>query len=323
MNIAIIGGSGHYHFVLEALEMRPDLRLCAVAPAGGDEDISGLLAACRARGLAPQCHDSADALLDAHPEIELAAVNPWFSRAADVSIACLKRGLHVFSEKPLATRLDRLDALEETWRASGCALGGMFNLRYCGWFRTVQRAIAAGKIGTVRQIQSRKSYKLGNRAEFYRHRETFGGIIPWVGIHALDWATQIGGACVQAAALTNADYNRGHGDMEMTSAVLMELQNGVIATVTADFLRPDGALRHDDDRLRVTGTEGMLYARDGQVLLENAAGRGELPLEPGEHCLLNLIDAIGTPAAIERAQTDLAVTRTALNCAESRLLPAG
>lgn len=315
MNIAIIGGSGHYNLVLEALGMRPELRLCAVAPADGDEDISGLLAACRAHGLTPQIHTSASALLDAHPEIELAAVNPWFSRAADVSIDCLKRGLHVFSEKPLATRLDRLDALEETWRASGCALGGMFNLRYCGWFRTVQRAVAEGKIGVVRQIQGRKSYKLGQRAEFYRHRETFGGIIPWVAIHALDWATQIGGACVHASALTNADYNRGHGDMEMTSAVLMALENGVIATVTADFLRPDGALRHDDDRLRVTGTAGTLYARDGQVLLEDAAGRRELPIEPDEQCLLNLIDALGTPAALLRAQTDLAITRTALMAA--------
>ena len=52
MNIAIIGGSGHYNFVLEALAMRPELRLCAVAPADGDEDISGLLAACRAHGIA-------------------------------------------------------------------------------------------------------------------------------------------------------------------------------------------------------------------------------------------------------------------------------
>ena len=272
MNIAIIGGSGHYNFVFEALALRPELRLCAVAPADGDEDISGLLAACRAHGLTPQRHDSAAALLDAHPEIELAAVNPWFSRAADVSIACLKRGLHVFSEKPLATRLDKLDELENVWHESGRGLGGMFNLRYCGWFKTVQRAIAEGKIGVVRQIQGRKSYKMGNRPEFYRHRETFGGVIPWVGIHALDWATQIGGACVYSAALTNADYNRGHGDMEVTSAVLMELQNGVIATVTADFLRPDGAPRHDDDRLRVTGTAGTLYAYDGQVWLEDAAG---------------------------------------------------
>ena len=315
MNIAIIGGAGHYPFALEALAMRPGLQLCAVAPAEWDEDISGLLAACRERGLAPQIHADARALLDAHPEIELAAVNPWFSRAADVSIACLKRGIHVFSEKPLATAPDRLDELERVWRASGCALGGMFNLRYCGWFKTVRRAIAEGKIGTVRQIQGRKSYKLGNRPEFYRHRETFGGIIPWVGIHALDWATQLGGACASVSALTNAGYNRGHGDMEMTGAVLMALQNGVIATVTADFLRPDGAPRHDDDRLRVTGTAGTLYAYDGQVWLENASGRRSLPIEPGDNCLITLLDAIGTPAAAERAQTDLDVTRTALRAA--------
>ena len=315
MNIASIGGAGHYPFALEALAMRPGLQLCAVAPAERDEDISGLLAACRERGLAPQIHADARALLDAHPEIELAAVNPWFSRAADVSIACLRRGIHVFSEKPLATAPDRLDELERVWRASGCALGGMFNLRYCGWFKTVRRAIAEGKIGTVRQIQGRKSYKLGNRPEFYRHRETFGGIIPWVGIHALDWATQLGGACASVSALTNAGYNRGHGDMEMTSAVLMALQNGVIATVTADFLRPDGAPRHDDDRLRVTGTAGTLYAYDGQVWLEDASGRRSLPIEPGDNCLITLLDAIGTPAAAERAQTDLDVTRTALRAA--------
>ena len=315
MNIAIIGGAGHYPFALEALPMRPGLQLCAVAPAERDEDISGLLAACRERGLAPQIHADARARLDAQPEIELAAVNPWFSRAADVSIACLRRGIHVFSEKPLATALDRLDELERVWRASGCALGGMFNLRYCGWFKTVRRAIAEGKIGTVRQIQGRKSYKLGNRPEFYRHRETFGGIIPWVGIHALDWATQLGGACASVSALTNAGYNRGHGDMEMTSAVLMALQNGVIATVTADFLRPDGAPRHDDDRLRVTGTAGTLYAYDGQVWLEDASGRRSLPIEPGDNCLITLLDAIGTPAAAERAQTDLDVTRTALRAA--------
>lgn len=317
MNIAIIGGSGHYGFVFEALSLRPDLTLCAIAPADKGEDISGLIAACKARSLTPQCHESASALLSAHPEVELAAVNPWFSRAADVSIACLKRGIHVFSEKPLATDLTKLDALEDAWRASGCALGGMFNLRYCGWFRTVQRAIAEGKIGVVRQIQARKSYKLGTRAEFYRHRETFGGIIPWVGIHAIDWATQVGGACHYISALTNADYNRGHGDLEMTSAVLMALENGVIATVTADFLRPDGASRHDDDRLRVTGTTGTLYAYDGQVLLEDASGRYELPIESGDHCLLNLMDAIGTPASDERTRTDLAVTRTALLAAEA------
>lgn len=319
MNMAIIGGSGHFGFALEALGMRNDLRLCAVAPGTEGEDISALVSACRAQGLTPKVYESHTELLKEERKLELAAVNPWFSSAAGVSIECLERGLHVFSEKPLATTMEGLDKLEETWQRSGCALGGMFNLRYCGWFLTLKRAIDEGRIGVVRQIQARKSYKLGVRPEFYRHRETFGGIIAWVGIHAMDWAMQTGGACKKAVSLYNNDYNVGHGDMDMTSAVLMELENGVIATVTADFLRPVGAPRHDDDRLRVTGTRGMLLARDGEVLLEDETGSHMLPLEAPKHCLLTLLEGIGTPQAEVRAREDIAVTRAALQAGDAVL----
>lgn len=312
MNMAIIGGSGHFQFALEALTLRDELHLCAIAPGVEGEDISGLMSACRAMKLTPRVYADYRALLAAEQDCALAVVNPWFSSAAPVSIECLKRGLHVFSEKPLATTIEGLDALESAWQQSGCALGGMFNLRFCSWFLTLRQAVEDGQIGVVRQIQARKSYKLGVRPEFYRHRETFGGIIPWVGIHALDWALQIGGACRQAFALTDNTYNSGHGDMEMTSAMLMELQNGVIATVTADFLRPDGAPRHDDDRLRVTGTRGMLLARDGEVLLEDATGSRLLPLRPARHCLMTLLDDIGSPASRQRTLADLAATRVAL-----------
>lgn len=319
MNMAIIGGSGHFGFALEALGMRNDLRLCAVAPGTEGEDISALVSACRAQGLTPKVYESHTELLKEERKLELAAVNPWFSSAAGVSIECLERGLHVFSEKPLATTMEGLDKLEETWQRSGCALGGMFNLRYCGWFLTLKRAIDEGRIGVVRQIQARKSYKLGVRPEFYRHRETFGGIIAWVGIHAMDWAMQTGGACKKAVSLYNNDYNAGHGDMDMTSAVLMELENGVIATVTADFLRPVGAPRHDDDRLRVTGTRGMLLARDGEVLLEDETGSHMLPLEDPKHCLLTLLEGIGTPQAEVRAREDIAATRAALQARDAAL----
>lgn len=319
MNMAIIGGSGHFGFALEALGMRDDLRLCAVAPGTEGEDISALVSACRAQGLTPKVYESHKELLKGERKLELAAVNPWFSSAAGVSIECLERGLHVFSEKPLATTMEGLDKLEETWQRSGCALGGMFNLRYCGWFLTLKRAIDEGRIGVVRQIQARKSYKLGVRPEFYRHRETFGGIIAWVGIHAMDWAMQTGGACKKAVSLYNNDYNVGHGDMDMTSAVLMELENGVIATVTADFLRPVGAPRHDDDRLRVTGTRGMLLARDGEVLLEDETGSHMLPLEAPKHCLLTLLEGIGTPQAEVRAREDIAATRAALQAGDAAL----
>ncbi|MBR3503878.1 MAG: hypothetical protein IKO07_06490 [Clostridia bacterium] len=86
----------------------------------------------------------------------------------------------------------------------------------------------------------------------------------------------------------------------------------MIATVTADFLRPDGAPRHDDDRLRVTGTRGMLEALNGRVFLENEAPRRELPLLEEKNCFLEMLDAIGTPAVEKLALDAMEVSRVAL-----------
>jgi len=316
VNIAIIGSSGHYPFALQALPLRPGLTLTAVAPGSPKEDIAPVIAAARAAGAAPAAYDDWRAMLDSE-SIDVVAVNPWFCDTADIAIACLKRSVHVFSEKPLATTLPGLDALTAAWRASGCALDGMFNLRCCAWFRTVRQAVEDGLVGEVRQLHGQKSYKLGNRPELYRRRATYGGIIPWVAIHALDWVLQLGGPCEWVAGAQDSRCNRGHGELEVTSALLVGLKNGVIATVTADFLRPDGAPRHDDDRLRVTGTKGMLEALNGRVFLENDRPRRELPLLEEQNCLLLMLDAIGTPASETRTLDALAVTRAALLAREA------
>ena len=316
MNIAIIGSSGHYAFALRALALRPDIRLVAVAPGSHSEDMSSVLAAAEKAGAHPALYGDWRAMLDAE-RLELAVVNPWFCEAAEVSMACLERGLHVFSEKPLATTFEQLDALETAWRASGRALHGMFNLRCCAWFNTVKKAVSDGLVGEVRQVHGQKSYKLGRRSELYFRRDTYGGIIPWVAIHALDWVTQLGGACQWIAGVQNSQCNRGHGELEVTSALMLQMENGVIGTVTADFLRPDGAPRHDDDRLRVTGTRGMLEALNGRVFLENEEPRRELPLEKEDNCLLVMLDALGTPQADRLAHDALAVTRAALLAREA------
>ena len=311
MKIAVIGSSGHYGFALEALALREDLTLCAAAPGSPAEDMAPVLAAAERRGARPALYSDWRVMLDAEAP-DVAVVNPWFCDAADVSIACLERGLHVFSEKPLATSLDKLEALERAWRASGWTLAGMFNLRYCAWFRTLRQAIDDGLIGEVRQLHGQKSYKLGRRSQLYFRRDTYGGIIPWVAIHALDWVLQLGGRCEWVAAAQDSHCNRDHGELEVTSALLAGLENGVIATVTADFLRPDGAPRHDDDRLRVTGTRGMLEALNGRVFLENEEPCRELPLLEGQNCFLAMLDAIGTPEAEGLALDALEDSRVAL-----------
>lgn len=312
MNLVIIGASGHWHLAQSAAALDPSVRVVSIAPGRPEEDISALAAAF------PEARVHAGwrgAIADDAPDC--AVVNPWFCDAAGISAACLARGLHVYSEKPLATTFADLSMLENAWRGSGKALGGMFNYRFSPWFMAMESAVAAGEIGALRQIHAQKSYRMGTRPDFYKSRATFGGIIPWVAIHAIDWAAAFGGDCLWTSAAHSTCENRNNGDMEASSAILMGMENGVIATVTADFFRPDGSARHDDDRLRLTGTRGMLEAVDGRVWLENESPRRELALPAPRSAFLAFTAAIADGTADAFARQALRATRIALCARQS------
>ena len=111
--------------------------------------------------------------------------------------------------------------------------------------RAIESAVAAGAIGAVRMIHGRKSYKLGERGPLYRRRDRYGGMLPWVGVHAIDLILALGGPCDGVMAAQSDRGNRGHGELEMSAATILRLSGGAIGTVTADYLRPGGAPRHD------------------------------------------------------------------------------
>lgn len=316
MRFAIIGCTGHVGYALETMKKRSDFELAAVAQGNPEESFEGFAASMRSMKGEPRIYADWRELLD-RERIDVAVVGAWCSRNAEISVECLKRGVHVYSEKPLAVTLESLELLTRTWERSGCSLDGMFGLRYCSWFLTVRRAIEAGEIGRVRQIHGQKSYRMGRRGPMYFEQKLYGGILPWVAIHAMDWAVQLGGECQWVQGVHCQQENRGHGEMETTSAAMMRLQNGVIATVAADFLRPDGSGRHDDDRLRVTGTEGMIEAVDGRVFLENARPKRELSLTDAPAPMDGFLNAVGTPRAKELGLAALSVTRTALMARDS------
>ena len=314
LRVAIIGQEGHMFYALEALRARGDISLCAIAPGEPGGDMAALRE--QSAALAPREYDDYRQLL-ARERPDIAVVNPVFGSIARITMDCLNAGAHCFSEKPLATTLDDLDALTECHARSGRALCGMFGIKGEPWFQALSAAVAAGEVGQVRLIHGQKSYRMGVRPAFYSRRELFGGLIPWVAIHAVDWAMSIGGRCVSVAASHSTLANRGNGDMEASSALLMELESEVIATVTADFLRPSASARHDDDRLRVTGTRGMIEAIDGRVYLENEEPRRELELPPRKLYFGMFVDAILAGSAAPLAQESLAATRVCLLARQS------
>lgn len=208
------------------------------------------------------------------------AVDTIFSNHAGVILYAFERGIHVYTEKPAAITSRDLDKIESTLKSSKSKLFAMLTARFDPWFFTAKKFIEGGAVGDVLMVNGQKSYKLGHRPDFFKSRDTYGSTISWVGIHAIDqvlWLTGL--RCHEVYAKKSTYGNRDHGDLEMSTITLMVLENDVIANVTADYARPQNAVTHGDDRIRITGTEGVLEVRDEKVWLINKHNEGIVPIE--------------------------------------------
>ena len=320
IKVAIIGSSGHTGYALEGMKVLESAGVVGIAPGTSAEDIGDL-----ASQLAEEYQDLRTAsnyrdMLDA-VEPDFVVVNTHFHLQSEVTTEVLKRNLHVFVEKPVATDLHDLDALEDAYRQSKSSLITMLGIRYDPAFYTAWKSVQEGSIGTVRLLHAQKSYRMGNRSQLYRKRSTYGGTIPWVGIHAIDWIQWFGGTgFLSVDARHSVAANKGHGELEATAACLFTMKDGVFATVNLDYLRPETAVSHGDDRIRVVGSEGVVEVRDGRAFLINSGTTGmvELDLEsPGNIFAEFVTEVSGNGRCLLNAEDSFRATRLVLLARQS------
>ena len=108
-------------------------------------------------------------------------------------------------------------------------------------------------------MTAQKSYKLGQRLEWMKHRDTFSGIIPYIGIHAIDLLRWTSGR--EFVAVSAFQSNVAHpeiGDMEDNATVALQMDNGGTASVRLDYLRSPVAPTHGDATMRLAGSLGIV-----------------------------------------------------------------
>ena len=144
----------------------------------------------------------------------------------------------------------------------------MITMRTQPNYLAMREAVAQGLIGEITQLGGQKSYRLGERPEWVKHRETFSGIIPYVGIHIMDLARWISGReFVEVMAYASNVSHPEIGDMEDNGCVLAKLDNGASAAFRLDYCRPAAAPTHGDDRLRLAGHLGVIESIAEKVTL--------------------------------------------------------
>ncbi len=322
MKLCLIGNrGGHDKHVWDALPHLPHVQVVGIASGAPEDDVTPWLRRCDALGFTPQVFTDYRQMLDRlRPDI-VVVCGP-FELHAEMTAEALRRGSHVFCEKPVALTFEQLAQVKTAYTASpGRHLATIMNLRYDPAFYTAWRAVRDGAIGTVRLINTQKSYRLGRRDAYYRNRATYGGTIPWVGVHAFDWIYWYSGAAFTSVYATHSmQYNQGNGDLEVSALCHFTLTGEIFASASLDYLRPATAPTHGDDRVRVMGTDGALEVRGGQAYLINAATEGEvvLPVACDRQIFQDFVEHIeGETTALLTADDVFAVTAACLLARQS------
>jgi predicted dehydrogenase len=275
MKICMVGVHGHNNYVFETMAENHEDRIVSVAAGSVGDDAGKLVAKCREIGHEPQLFDDVSDMLDrVGPDIVTVACQ--FADHASIAAEALKRDIHVFCEKPVATTVDDLRMLEDAWKDSKAQLSAMMGIRYHPHFYTAWRKVNEGTIGRVRLMNAQKSYRLGQRNELYKSRERSGGTIGWVGSHAIDWLLWFSGEEFESVTASHSrKCNHGHGELEASALCHFTMTNDVFCSVSIDYLRPETAPTHGDDRIRIVGSEGVIEVRGGEVFLINNETEGE------------------------------------------------
>jgi len=255
IRLGLIGVEGHTGEILGPLAQVPDVELVAIS-----DPNPKLLAAAARRPQAAGARSYTDyrELLD-RERLDVAGVCGTNGTRAEIILTCAARKVHVAAEKPLAIERNDLERIKKIVSENGIRLTMLLPMRFMPSYAAMQRLVAAGEIGEVAQIGAQKSYKLGERPDWMRHRSSFGGTIPYIGVHMVDLMRFTSGReLVETAAFQSRVGFADLGDMENTTATLFRLDNGGTAALRMDYLRPETAPTHGDDRLRLAGTEGVL-----------------------------------------------------------------
>jgi predicted dehydrogenase len=293
IRLAMIGLEGHPGTVLDALPALPDVELAAFY----DPDPK------RGRNLKARRYDNWRELLT-QEHLDVVGVAGSHPERTPAILAAAERKLHIASEKPLAFSREDLNRVKVAVASNQVGLTMFLPMRFYGSYSEMHRMIAEGAIGEVAQIDAQKSYKLGERAEWMRHRDTFGGTIPYIGVHMVDLMRfTTGRELTQAFSMQNRIGHPDMQDMENTTATVFRLDNGGVSVLHMDYLRPETAPTHGDDRLRVAGTKGVIeFQETGGLTL--VTDREKLhtvtPLPENRNLFVDFLDAVynGKPAGL-------------------------
>jgi predicted dehydrogenase len=291
VRVGLIGLDGHFSEATEAARLLPGVEITAIAVGTDRERRRGERDAQLAKA---RPYGDYRAMLD-REKLDVVCLCDQNHTRAETVLACLDRKIPTAAEKPMALNLADLGRIRERLAATKTPLTMLLPMRFDSHYLAMKAIVDRGEIGEPIALSAQKSYQLGERSDWMKKRDTFGGTIPYIGIHVVDLLRFISGRdMVEAAAFHSNVAFPAYGEMENNATLSYRLDNGGTASVRLDYLRPAAADSHGDDRLRVAGVHGVVEYQQGEVTLITASNTSHRVTDLPQHAPLfvDFLDAV-------------------------------
>lgn len=230
----------------------------------------------------PKVYDDYQELLNV-AEVEAVVVATSTNTHAEVSIAAALAGKHVFCEKPVDTKVQRIKEVIAAMEKADVKFQVGFNRRFDHNFRRVREYVASGAVGVPHIIKVTSRDPEPPPIEYVK---ISGGIFNDMMIHDFDMVRYLSGSEVVevnavGAVLINPAIGEA-GDVD-TAIVTLKFENGAIGVI--DNSRQ--AVYGYDQRVEVFGSKGQAVAYNDKPTTVELSTRASVTTDKIPHFFLD------------------------------------
>jgi len=196
----------------------------------------------------PKAYSSYQAMLD-DPQIDVVYNSLPNSLHTEWTVKALQAGKHVLCEKPLATTLEDVDAMQNAAQKSGCYVVEAFMYRHHPQTLRVKEMVEQGSIGMVQLIKGGFTFNIQSETNVRLNPDLGGGSVWDVGCYPISYVRYILG--LEPEVVFGWQVTGNSGVDEIFSGQ-MQFPGGVFAQFDSGFRSPYRS------RIEIVGSQGAL-----------------------------------------------------------------
>lgn len=211
----------------------------------------------RAKYSAKRAYDNVDDLLK-DPEVEAVYIASPVVYHKEQAIKAARAKKHILIEKPVALTSKEAEEVAAVCKEEGVKIAVGLMMRYHSYHRKMKEIIASGKLGNIVSCRAQFTCWYPDIPGAWRQKKSTsgGGALMDMGMHCIDLIQYVTGSKAKKVVAFNATKTFKY-EVEDSSSVLFETDNGAFVYVDSNFNIPDAASK---SKFEIYGTKGSMVA---------------------------------------------------------------